>query len=453
LISPVPFDRPLTPGEERKDTEGLANPSGLWNQSLMYSITLKSILNDVQPIKGFVYESVIYSTAVVGTIEVVVVPRQGSQPRCSGCGRAGPTYDHAAQPRVWILPPLFKFAMALIYTMRRVKCPTCGVLVEKVPWATGKHRLCDGFRLLLARWARKLSWEETADSFQVSWTDVYASVQWVVAYGLNHRVLENIRVIGIDEVCVRVGRVFWTLVYQIDEHLTRLLWVGHDRTEETLLEGLNSLGERVCADIRYVCSDMWAPYLAAVKQRLSALHILDRFHIRRQLNKAVDEIRRDEARALAQAGLVPRLKKLRWALLKNRKNWTPSERRRMGELEHSGLAAIRAFWLVAAFDHFWGYVSPTWAGKFLDGWCQRVRRSRLKQLKTVAASLTEHREILLNYFRAKKAISGGVIEGLNNKVKVTFRKSYGFRTDKAREIALFHVLGKLPEPQLIHGFF
>ena len=58
-----------------------------------------------------------------------------------------------------------------------------------------------------------------------------------------------------------------------------------------------------------------------------------------------------------------------------------------------------------------------------------------------------------HYFRAKKAISGDVIEGLNNKVKVTFRKSYGFRTDKAREIALFHVLGDLPEPQLIHGFF
>ncbi len=67
--------------------------------------------------------------------------------------------------------------------------------------------------------------------------------------------------------------------------------------------------------------------------------------------------------------------------------------------------------------------------------------------------LTEHREALLNYFRAKKAISGGVIEDLNNKVKVTFRKSYGFRTDKAREIALFHVLGKLPKPQLVHGFF
>ena len=277
--------------------------------------------------------------------------------------------------------------------------------VEKVPWASGKHSLCDGFRLLLARWARKLSWDETADSFRVSWADVYASVQWGVEYGLQHRVLDNIRAIGIDEVCVRVGRVFWTLIYQIDEGLTRLLGVGHDRTEATLRAGLNSLGAPVCAGIRYVCSDIWAPYLAAVQRRLQALHVLDRFHIRQQLNQAVDQVRRQEARALAQAGLIPRLKKMRWALLKNRQNWT--RRERMRALEHSGLAAIRAYWLVAAFEHFWSYVSPTWAGQFLDAWCRKVRRSRLQPLKTVAASLLEHRDVLLNYFRAHKAISGG----------------------------------------------
>lgn len=418
----------------------------------MYSITLKSILNDVQPVHGFVYQSVRYSTTANDTIEIEVVPRSGSQPRCADCGRPGPTYDHAPQPRVWILPPLFKFALVLIYTMRRVHCARCGVRVEKVPWASGKHQLCDGFRLLLAHWARKLSWEDTATSFHVSWSDVYASVQWIVEYGLQNRGLGTINAIGIDEICVRVGRVFWTLIYQIDQDLTRLLWVGHDRTEQALLQGLDSLGADVCAGIRYVCSDMWRPYLAAVRSRLRALHILDRFHIRRQLNDAIDAVRRAEARFLAQAGLEPRLKKLRWALLKNRRNWTPTDRRRMKNLEHSGLAAIRAYWLVAAFEHFWGYVSPTWAGKFLDAWCRRVRRSRLEPLKTVAHSLSGHREVLLNYFRAKKAISGGVIEGLNNKVKVTFRKSYGFRTDKAREIALFHVLGKLPEPEIAHGF-
>jgi transposase len=418
----------------------------------MYCLTFKSVLNRVQPIKGFVYESVRYSQESPDAIEAAVVPRRGSKARCSRCDRPCPTYDHAGRPRTWLMPPFFKFGLILIYTMRRVDCADCGVVVEKVPWATGKYGLCDGFRLFLAHWARKLSWEEVAVSFKVSWADVYSSVQWVVDYGLKHRVLENIRVIGVDEVCVRVGRVFWTLLYQIDEHMTRLLWVGHDRKEQTLLAGLNSLGEEVCAGIRYVCSDMWEPYLRAVKKRLHALHVLDRFHIRQLLNKAVDDIRKGEARAMAQAGLVPRLKKLRWALLKNRKNWTTKERRRMRDLKYSGLAAIRAYWLVAAFEHFWGYHSPTWAGKFLDGWCRKVRRSRLAPLKKAANSLAKHREVLLNYFRAKKTISGGVIEGLNNKVKVTFRRSYGFRTDKAREIALFHALGKLPEPPVIHGF-
>ena len=419
----------------------------------MYSLTLKALLNRVQPIKGFVYESVRFSTVLDDAIEVAVVPREGSQARCSGCDEHCSTYDHLTT-RAWTMTPLWIFAMVLIYTMRRVQCPTCGIVVERVPWASGKHTLCDGFRLYLAHWARKLSWQEVAGSFGVSWADVYTSIQWVVDYGLKHRTLENIKAIGVDEICVQVGRVFWVLIYQIDADNVRLLWVGHDRKGATLRAGLDQLGVSVCAGIRFVCSDMWEAYFAPIRDRLpGALHILDRFHIRQQLNKAVDDVRKDEARALAEAGLKPQLKKLRWALLKNRKNWTPKERQRMRQLKNSGLASIRAFWLVASFEHFWGYVSPTWAGKFLDAWCQRVRRSRLPSLKRVAATLIQHRQILLNYFRAKKAFSSGIVEGLNNQVKLTFRKSYGFRTAKAREVALYHALGKLPEPQIAHRFF
>ena len=143
----------------------------------MYSLTLKSLLNKVQPIKGFVYESVRFSPIVPDAIEVAVVPRVGSTAQCSGCGEHGPTYDHL-HTRTWVMTPLWIFALALVYTLRRVDCATCGVLVEKVPWATGKHSLCDGFRLFLAHWARKLSWEEVALSFGVSWADVYASIQW-----------------------------------------------------------------------------------------------------------------------------------------------------------------------------------------------------------------------------------------------------------------------------------
>lgn len=419
----------------------------------MHSLTLKTILNDVQPIKGFVYESIQFSKVQPRTIEAVVFPRLGSSPRCSGCRRVGPCYDHL-DTRVWTMPPLWSFTLVLIYTMRRVGCRDCGVRVECVPWAQGKQTLTDSFRLWLARWARHLSWTEVAVWFNVGWADVYQAVAWVVDYGLAHRSLQGILALGVDEVCVRVGHVYWTLVYQIDADLTRLLCIGKDRTKESLGRCLDQLGSEACQSIRYVCSDMWRPYLELIRKRLpGVLHILDRFHIRKLLNEAIDRIRKDEARALAAAGLEPRLKKLRWALLKNRRHWTGRERRRMGQLRTSGLASLRAYWLVAAFDHFWDYVSPTWARKFLKAWCQKVRRARLHPLAKAARSLAKNQELLLNWFRTRKLYSGGVIEGLNNKVKLTFRKSYGFRTDEAREIALYHVLGKLPEPQLIHRFF
>ena len=141
----------------------------------MYSTSLKTLLNRVQPVKGFVYESVRFSKEMPETLETVVFPRLGSQARCSGCGQACPTYDHL-ETRSWRMPPLWRFVLVLIYTMRRVNCAACGVVVEQVPWASGKHRLTDTFRLWLARWARKLSWEETALAFQVGWADVYGSL-------------------------------------------------------------------------------------------------------------------------------------------------------------------------------------------------------------------------------------------------------------------------------------
>jgi transposase len=80
-------------------------------------------------------------------------------------------------------------------------------------------------------------------------------------------------------------------------------------------------------------------------------------------------------------------------------------------------------------------------------------RSQIEPMKKVATTLRCHRELILNYFRAKKQFSSGGVEGLNNKVKVTFRKSYGFRTFRITEIALYHALGKLPEPEIPHRFY
>ena len=94
-----------------------------------------------------------------------------------------------------------------------------------------------------------------------------------------------------------------------------------------------------------------------------------------------------------------------------------------------------------------------WAAKFLDTWCTRAMRSRIEPVKKFARTVRAHRELLLNYFRAKKQFSSGGIEGLNNKAKVTMRRAYGYRTFRVEELSLYHGLDKLPEPKLAHRFF
>ena len=127
--------------------------------------------------------------------------------------------------------------------------------------------------------------------------------------------------------------------------------------------------------------------------------------------------------------------------------------RRLRDLLRYNLRTVRAYLLKEDFQQFWEYESPSGAGKFLDEWCRQTMRSRIEPMKKIARSLRQHRELILNYFRAQKLISSGVVEGLNNKAKVTMRKSYGFRTFRVLEMALYHSLGKLPEPEVTHEFF
>ena len=421
------------------------------------NLTVTNILKRVLPLKGFRYQSARWvkgAGADAGAvIEVGLAARRGAKACCGRCGRQAPGYDCAEKARHWQFISLWTIQVYFLYALRRVECAHCGVRVERLPWASGKLQVCDALRIFLAQWARVLSWQEVAKRFQVKWNDVYGSVKWIVRYGLRHRDLDGIRALGVDEVCVAKGKL-WTVVYQIDEGARRLLWIGKDRKAATLEMIFNRLGWSRCAAVEFICSDMWRGYLGVIARRLpQALHILDRFHIRQNLGEAIDQIRRAETHAMARAGLAPLLKKMRWALLKHRRNWTKKEKNRMRELMGSGLRSLRAFLLVESFEHFWTYNSPTWADKFLKAWCQKVARSRLAPLQRVARSLAKHRALLLNYFLARKEYSSGVVEGLNNKLKLTLKKSYGFRTDLARKVALYHALAHLPEPHLTHSFF
>ena len=420
-------------------------------------LEVKTILNRIQHFVGFVYQEVRLRChrGRPRCIEIRLEPHRGIRARCSECRRPAPGYDQLPE-RSWLFVPLWCIKTYFLYPPRRVECPAHGVVVEHIPWSEGKRPITTAMMGFLARWARHLSWRQTARAFQTSWEAVYRSVEWFVQWGLAHRQLEGVQSIGIDEIHWGKGKRadnFLTVIYQIDSHCRRLLWVGRRRTQATLRRGLAALGPAVVNGLRYVCSDMWRAYLKVIATKVpQALHVLDRFHITMHLNQAVDQVRRAESRRLRGRPMAEKLKHMRWQLLRRGSRVRGRAKQRLCGLLHTKLATGRAWMLKETFQDFWRYRSLTWAGAFLDVWCCRALRSRIEPMKKVARMLRTHEELLLNWFRAKGEVSSGAVEGLNNKIRVVTRRSYGFRTFDAMEIAMYHTLGRLPEPQLTHRF-
>lgn len=412
---------------------------------------LKAILNHVEKQKGFVYDEVRFADDR-SEILVSLRPYGRSRAVCSGCSRKRPGYDRLAERRFEFVP-LWAIPVIFLYAMRRVDCPDCGVRVEKVPWADGKHQSTFSYRVFLAAWAKRLSWKETAAIFGTSWDTVFRSVDWVVRWGLVHRKVGEIKAIGVDEIQYRRGHRYLTLVYQIDADCRRLLYVAKDRTEQSLRGFFRCVPESSVKSLQFVCTDMWRPYLNVIAEKVeNAVHILDRFHVMKKFGDKINQVRAEEARQMKEDGYEPILKNSRWCLLKLRENLTGKQTVKLKELLQYNLRSVKAYLMREDFQRFWMYSSPTWAGKFLDQWCTRAMRSKIGPMQDMAKTLRSHRELLLNWFRARGEVSNGSVEGMNIKAKLAMRKAYGFKSYETIEIALYHQLGRLPEPDQAHRF-
>jgi transposase len=419
-----------------------------------YRMQLKTILNRVEKYQRFVYGKIqLLENDSQLELEVELQPRLNSRPVCSGCGRKGPGYDTLPVRRFEFVP-FWGILVYFVYAMRRVDCPHCGIKVEQVPWVQGKRSITTTYAWFLARWAKRMSWSEVAGAFQSSWHVVFSAVVMAVDWGRRHMTMSGITAIGVDELQWGRGHRYITVVYQINRDCKRLLWIGEQRTVKTLLRFFRWLGQDRAQHLEFICSDMWKAYLKVIaKKAAQAIHVLDRFHIMTHLNKAIDEVRAGEAKELVRQGYDPVLKKSRWLLLKRPENLSAAQQASLAELLKYNLKAVKSYLLREQFQFFWDYISPYWAGVFLDQWCYRVMRSRLEPMKKVARMLRNHRDLILNWFRAHKEFSSGIVEGFNAKAKLTTRKAYGFREFKTLEVALYHNLGNLPEPKFAHKFF
>lgn len=430
------------------------------NPATAIQLTVKTLLRHVQDFAGFVVESVrpsLQDTEPRIDVELDMDPRM--KRRCSCCGQPGRIHDKLPS-RSWHFVPLWNVPVYFHYAPRRVVCPgTSKPTVETMPWNRGKSPYAEAYMIFLARWARRLSWKETASIFQTSWDAVRRSVEYVVEWGLGKRDLSGITAVGIDELHHGRGKTslnFLTLVYQIDRGARRLIWIGRARTEATLREGfdeLENLQTGFLAGLQVVCSDMWKPFLKVVRERCGhALNVLDPFHVAKHLNEAVDTVRRGEQARLSDKAARKEAKGGRFLLLTRGTKVRGKARDKLKAVLASLGQTSRAWELKESFRRFWQYRSPSWAAAYLTEWTSRAMRSRIAPMKKVAKMLRKHEDLLLNYFRAKRQYTNAMVEGMNHKARVSLARSFGHRSFDVLKLVLYHNLGDLPEPPCSHKF-
>lgn len=360
--------------------------------------------------------------------------------RCSCCGREVRHTHGRLRRRLWRDLPMRDRKLTIAYTPYRVKCPACGVRIEKLPWARPWQRVTDALALAVARLARMLSWAEVARHFELDWQTVASIVHLAVQLGLKRRRWKPLHLIGIDEVSRSKGQSYLTLVYDLERHC--LVWAGEDRTTETMQRFFVWLGPRRARCIQVVCCDMWAVYIDAVRQNLPRAQIVfDRFHVVQHLGRAVDEVRRDTWRGL-RGEEKSVFKRTRWLWLKNPWNLLPQQKRRLSALCRRNSPIVRAYYLKEAFQRYWDYVSEGWAKPYLKHWLWWASHSRLEPFKKFGRMIRNHLDGILAW--TKLRVSNGALEGMNKKVKLVSHRAYGFRHPRNYIVAIWHACGDLP---------
>jgi len=363
--------------------------------------------------------------------------------RCGVCRKSCPQVHSVRKEREWRDLSMRQMSLRLRYQPRRVKCRSCGVRVEEVPWAEPWARVTRALANAVARLARELSWQGTARQYRLNWKTVAGIVQHAVGYGLRNRKRPPVHIIGIDEVSRRKGQVYLTVVYDLERRV--LLWVGEDRTEEAVRKFFTAeLGRRRCATLQVVCMDMWAAYVNLVREHAPGAQILfDRFHIVKHLQEAVDEVRRSEMRRLTGPEKTT-FKSTRWLLLKNPWNLTNEQKERLSTLVRWNSPIVRAYYLKEAFQLFWEYRQQKRAQDLLSKWMNSAMRSRLQPFKKFVRMVRSHLDGILPW--TKLRLSNGAVEGMNNKIKSISHRSFGFRSTQYFVAAIYHCCARLPLP-------
>jgi transposase len=269
---------------------------------------------------------------------------------------------------------------------------------------------------------------------------------------LLHRIIERIRdghkirglkAIGVDEISYEKGRKYVTIVYNLD--LSCVVWVGKGKGRETIDAFFaNHLSDYQKNKIEWASCDMSETYIGAIQEHCpNATLVLDRFHIVKALNEAVNEVRKEEWRK-ADPGARIALKGLRWLLNKHSSKRTLEEAKALKALRNGNRRIHRAAILKDEFERFWLFGSIEKADEFLKAWMTTALKSRLEPIRKFVRTLKRHKNRMLPY--VVSGITNAVAEGLNRVIKIVKNRASGFKNLHAYIDMIFLTVGDVDIP-------
>ena len=342
---------------------------------------------------------------------------------CSGCGARIAEPADTTEREVRDLP-CFEFRTTVIIELFRVRCPNCGLRIEKVDQLPSKAPFSKRFEEAVGEACESASARRVARRFGLAESTVRAIDLRCLERWKAQRRMPPLKHMGVDEIFLGKSTKFVTVVSNLETG--EPLWFGPERKKETLDEFFGTqLTARQRQRIEAACVDMWEPFKSSIQQWAPHCAIVyDKFHIMQHANKAIDEVRRAEFFRKGGAWRAV-VKGKRWLLLTRWVNLSAEKRQQLNSLFMLNRKLMKAYLLKESLERMWTYTYEGAMLRYLKSWTMQLRWQRLPALEKFAHLLIDHVDGILNYCRVK--VRFGVVEAINGNIKTLLRRGRGYK--------------------------
>jgi len=303
------------------------------------------------------------------------------------------------------------------------------VFVERLDWLAKNPRYTERFAMHVGKLCREMTNKAVAEQEHLHHSTVKDLDKLYMQKQVARAGQPAPRAIGIDEIAIRKGHDYRIVVSDLDQG--RPIWVGgRGRKEEDADMFFAWLGQEKCQRVQLAAMDMWRPFLNSLTRNApNARFVYDKFHIMRHLSDELDEVRRSEYRRLKGRDRSY-IKGQRYTLLSRRANLKLDGKRALRKLLKANKRLNTAYVLKESFGLLWSYRTEGGARRFFERWRQSLRWQRLKPYEKFARMTERHWDGIASYCHPDNKISLGMVEGLNNKIRVLQRRAYGYRDEE-----------------------